>query len=474
MLSFYHQRIMTNSEQHVTKLKNKERHMKRILKPVLLILALGFVYFVYTNYPRLQIITGFSSKSVASGMFLANRTQESVELGDNDFPPIKNANNKVDLKTKSVTATIFGLKPAKAIYREGLGAVLLNDDYNENQEFIIPKRDKTPKNLPFPYGDLPQIENKFINIDYKVLQNAVDDAFDKPNENIKKTRTVLVVYKDQIIAEKYADGFDKNTPILGWSMTKSLTATMYGILQKQGKIDINTVTGIEAWQNDERKKITYNDLLHMNSGLEWEENYNNISDVTKMLFMESDMGKVQMHKKLNGKINESWNYSSGTTNLLAGYLLKKQFKSQQEYLDFWYNELLDKIGMHSALIESDLAGNFVGSSYGWANTRDWAKFGLLYLHKGNWNGEQILNREWIDYVATPTNGSDGKYGAHFWLNAGGRYPDVPKDLFSANGFQGQFVFIIPSKEIVIVRTGLTEDPEFDVNGFLRDILASIE
>ncbi|NOQ92076.1 MAG: serine hydrolase [Flavobacteriaceae bacterium] len=448
--------------------------MKKILKPILLLIALSFIYFVYANYPRLNIITGFASKSVASGVFLANRTQESVEQGDNDFPPIDQAKNTVDLVQQSVTSSFFGLKTRKAIYVDGLGAILLNKDYKENQEFIIPKRDKTPKNLPFPYGDLPQIDNKFINIDYKVLQNAVDNAFDKPNENNKKTRTVLVVYKDQIIAEKYADGFDKNTPMLGWSMTKSLTATMYGILQKQGKMDVNSVTGIEEWQKDDRKNITYNNLLQMNSGLQWVEDYNTLSDVSKMLFLETEMGKVQLEKPLTGKSNESWNYSSGTTNLLAGHLLQQQFKSQQEYLDFWYSELLDKIGMHSALIESDLAGNFVGSSYGWANTRDWAKFGLLYLHKGNWNGEQIISPKWVEYVATPTNGSDGKYGAHFWLNAGDRYPDVPKDLFSANGFQGQFVFIIPSKEIVIVRTGLTEDPEFDVNGFLRDILASIE
>jgi len=447
--------------------------MRKILKPILFLIVFSFIYFAYTNYPRLQIITGFSSKSVASGMFLANRTQESVELGDNDFSPIKSANNEVNTQEKLVTSTIFGLKSAKAIYREGLGAVLLNGGYN-NEKFIIPNRNSTPKNLPFPYGDLSQIENEFINVNYKVLAAAVANAFDKPGEKKKRTRTVLVVYKDQIIAEKYADGFNKNTPMLGWSMTKSITSTIYGILQKQGHIDVNTVTGIEEWQNDDRKNITYNDLLHMNSGLAWEENYNTISDVTEMLFMKSDMSTVQMHKKLIGKKNESWNYSSGTSNLLAGYLLKEQFKTQQEYLDFWYRELLDKIGMHSALIETDLAGNFVGSSYGWATTRDWAKFGLLYLHQGNWNGEQILTPEWVKYVATPTNGSEGKYGAHFWLNAGGRYPDVPRDLFSANGFQGQFVFIIPSKNLVIVRTGLTEDPEFDVNGFLRDILASIE
>jgi CubicO group peptidase (beta-lactamase class C family) len=116
----------------------------------------------------------------------------------------------------------------------------------------------------------------------------------------------------------------------------------------------------------------------------------------------------------------------------------------------------------------------VGSSYAWANTRDWGKFGLLYLHNGNWNGEQIFDPSWVKFVSTPTNGSNGRYGGHFWLNAGGVYPDAPRDLYSANGFQGQMVFIIPSKQVVIVRTGLTEDPEFDFNLMLKEILAAIQ
>jgi CubicO group peptidase (beta-lactamase class C family) len=193
-----------------------------------------------------------------------------------------------------------------------------------------------------------------------------------------------------------------------------------------------------------------------------------------MLFLETEMGEVQVKKKLVGIPDETWNYSSGTTNLLAGRLLREKFNTHQEYLDFWYRELLDKIGMHSATVETDLAGNFVGSSYAWADTRDWAKFGLLYLKKGNWNGEQVIDSSWVSYVSTPTNTSNGRYGAQFWLNAGGYYPDAPRDLFSCNGYQGQMVFIIPSRELVIVRTGLTEDPEFDFNGFLREILASIE
>lgn len=448
--------------------------MKKIIKYVLIFLFLGVVYLVYSNYPRLNIVTGFASKSVASGVFLANRTQESVEKGDNDFLPISKAKNKVNLSERSVTSNIFGLKKRKAIYVDGLGAILVNGDFDPKKKFDIPKRNKAPKNLPFPYGVLPQIDNEFVNIDYQVLNEAVNNAFDKGDEKLKRTRSVLVVYKDQIIAEKYADGFDKNTLMLGWSMTKSIAATMYGILQKKGLMDINSVTGIPEWQNDDRKNITYNDLLHMNSGLEWVEDYNDISDVTSMLFMEQDMGKVQMRKDLIGKTNATWNYSSGTTNLLSGYLLRKQFNTHQEYLDFWYAELLDKIGMHSAIIEPDLAGNYVGSSYGWATTRDWAKFGLLYLYKGNWNGDQIFDPEWAKYVSTPTNGSNGKYGAHFWLNAEGRYPDVPKDLYSCNGFQGQWVLIIPSKELVIVRTGLVEYPDFDLNGFIKGIIESIE
>ncbi|MDZ7613041.1 MAG: serine hydrolase [Flavobacteriaceae bacterium] len=405
--------------------------------------------------------------------FTHNRTQESIESGDNDFSVLPMADNQTDKNTKSVISDFFGMKKRKAVFIEGLGAVLLGEGSDSAPILSKPNRIKTQKKLPYPYGDLPQMDTVFSSVDYNLLKNAVENAFDKSGEALKKTRSLLVIYKDQIIAEKYAPGFDTQTPILGWSMTKSITSTIYGILQKQGRIDINQKTGIEAWKNDARSAITYNDLLQMNSGLEWDEDYNDISDVTSMLYIAYNMGEVQLNKPMVGKINESWNYSSGTSNLLAGPLLRKYFPDQQSYLNFWYDELLDKIGMHSAQIETDLTGNFVGSSYAWANTRDWGKFGLLYLHEGNWNGEQIFEPSWAKYVATPTNGSNGRYGGHFWLNAGGIYPDAPRDLYSANGFQGQMVFIIPSKKMVIVRTGLTEDPEFDFNLMLKEILKAI-
>ncbi len=440
--------------------------MKKVLKLILLLLVLSILYGLNLYYARLDIITGYSAKSSASVVFLADRTAISAEEEDNNFPPINWADVKVDKKQKTATATVIGVKKRYAIYREGLGAVLVNDDYDKNNDYLVPKRNKTLKNLPFPYGNLPQKDTVFANIDYKKLKSVVNASFDSLN----KTRSVLVIYKDQIIAEQYADGFNEKSLHLGWSMTKSITSTIYGILQKQGKLNVNDKADVDDWKDDNRSAITLNNLLQMNSGLEWVENYNTISDVTKMLFLATDMSKVQMDKAFVGKPNESWNYSSGTSNLLSG-ILRKYFNTHQEYLDFWYSNLIDKIGMHSMVIETDLSGNYVGSSYAWATTRDWAKFGLLYLHNGNWNGTQIFDKSWVNYITTPTATANGEYGGHFWLNEGRVYPDVPKELFSANGFQGQRVFILPSKDLVIVRLGLNG---MDFNTFLKEVIESIE
>ena len=439
----------------------------------LLFLITALAVIITLNYPKLDLISGFAAKSVASAHFADGRTLQMIEEGDNDIPLVGLATNKINESEKSATGSVFGLKKRKAIYRDGIGAVLIDDDFDVSKPYDVPRRIKKANESIYPYGDVEPKDTFFDNINYGKLQKALDEAFDHNHEKIKRTRSVLVIYKDKIIAEKYDTGFSKKSKILGWSMTKSITATMFGILQKQGKFDIYKPAPIADWKTDQRSKITTNDLLHMNSGLEWDENYETISDATKMLFLSKDMTRSQAEKKVAFAPNQHWNYSSGTSNLLSG-VLRQQFKTHQEYLDFWYAELIDKIGMHSMFIETDMSGNFVGSSYGWATTRDWGKFGLLYLHKGNWNGEQLFEESWAKYVATPTNSSNGRYGAHFWLNAGGYYPDAPKDLYSANGFQGQVVFIIPSLDLVIVRMGLKEDPGFDFNLFLKEITQSFK
>lgn len=434
------------------------------------IALLGIVVFL--NYPKLTIITGYSAKNMASSVFIGNRSVEFTDSKDNNFGPVALADDEVITQEKVAIATVFGMEERKAVYRDGLGSVLINDDYDPNAAIKKPNRTRIKSNLPYPYGDLPQKDTIFDTIDYDKIDRIVASIFDKEGESIKKTRAVLVLHKGHIIEEQYADGLDQNSVLLGWSMTKSVLATSYGVLQKQGRIDINSKAPIKEWQHDERKEITINNLLQMNCGLAWEEDYGSISDATKMLYLETDMTVSQIHKEAIHKPNEFWYYSSGVSNLLSG-ILRKQFDSYQEYLDFPYREFIDKIGMHSMLIETDIAGNYVGSSYAWATARDWGKFGLLYLNRGNWNGTQIFAPEWVDYVTTPTATSDGDYGGHFWLNAGGFYPDAPRDMFSANGFQGQRVFIIPSKDLVIVRFGLIGDAGVDFNTFLKEIVSSI-
>lgn len=440
----------------------------KIIKRVFLIALIGIVIVVYFNYPKLNLISGFASKNMASTVFIANRSPVSINENDHNVPLIKLADVRMD--KNSTTASVFGLQRRRSIYREGLGAVLINQDYDSTRHYLMPKRIKKSSNLPFPLGDGKPLDTIYKNVNYPKLEAAIAQSFSDPE--IKKTRSVLVYYKNTIIGEKYLDGFTESTPILGWSATKSIIATLYGILEYQGKIDLNAPAPVAAWKNDERKNITLNHLLRMQSGLAWEEDYSKISDVTKMLFLATDMTKAQKEKEAMAKPTEIWNYSSGTSNLLSG-ILRNKFTSEQAYLDFPYSALIDKIGMYSMIIETDLANNYVGSSYAWANTRDWAKFGILYLNEGNWNGQQLFDKKWVSYITTPTAHSKGVYGAHFWLNAEGKYPDVPRDMYSANGFQGQRIFIIPSKDLVIVRTGLAEEPEFDINSFLKAILSAI-
>jgi CubicO group peptidase (beta-lactamase class C family) len=412
------------------------------------------------------MIAGYAAKSAASSVYLADRTLEFTNKTDNKFSPINLADSKVDETEKWTSSSVFGLLSRKAFYREGLGTVLAIDEDDLNDTYLTPKRSKPDNTTPYPYGNAPQKDTVFANVDYQKINKTLEILFDSVNQ----TRGAVVVYKNQIIAEKYAEGFDENSKILGWSMTKSIVSTLFGILEYQQKMDVYEKPNFEEWKNDDRNQITIHNLLQMNSGLEWDENYEEISDVTKMLFLERDMTKSQIRKPLAGKPNESWYYSSGTTNLLSG-ILRNQFKTHQEYLDFWYADLIDKIGMNSMTIETDLAGNYVGSSYACATPRDWAKLGLLYLNNGNWNGEQLFTKDWIKYATEPTPTSDGWYGAQIWLNAGKRYPNVPENMYFFSGYQGQNVYILPDEDLLIVRMGLTKNA--DVDALLSGIINSI-
>src|SRR5690606_21166807 len=177
---------------------------------------------------------------------------------------------------------------------------------------IRPKRNRVADTIPYPYGQADPLDTILPEVDMDLINKAVAMAFADPET--QKTRTFLVLYKGHLIAERYIDGFDKDTPILGWSMTKSVLATCFGILEHQGKLEVDWPAPIAEWKDDERKNITLDHLLRMQSGLEWDEDYSTISDVTRMLFLDSDMTKAQKDKKAIAKPTEIWNYSSGTSN----------------------------------------------------------------------------------------------------------------------------------------------------------------
>jgi CubicO group peptidase (beta-lactamase class C family) len=445
--------------------------MKKTFKYLAIILLLAIGSAVYLNYPKLSVINGYAAKNLCSCTFIANRDIEHVKQNDLNVPFIKYANAVVNLEEKSVTSTILGIGSQTAYYNAKTGcAVVSKEDKEEYLKLTFETNHHyTPiDSLYWPYSDnfndtLP------ININIDKIKETVNSHFQENQEGIiMNTRAVVVVYKDQLIYEQYTKGFDKNTPQLGWSMTKSITNTMVGVLTQKG-LDINTPVNIEKWQSDDRKNITWNNLLQMSDGLDWEENYNKISDATKMLYKEKDMFNYVVSHKLAAKPSEKYVYSSGTTNLLSG-LVKKITK--ENYLAFPYDEIFKKIGATSMKLETDATGTYVGSSYSWATPRDWAKYGLLYLNDGFWLGNQIFPKGWAKYSGTPTPQSDGTYGAQFWTQNMEEYPDVPTDMYFADGYQGQRVFIIPSQDLVVVRLGLSNG-SVNYNELLKEIIESI-
>ncbi len=444
--------------------------MKKILYIVLILFVAAFIYGAKYLLDRAPIFTGYSAKYVASYKYLSGREQKEIEKTDLDFFPVNLAKNVVHDKEKSVVSTFLGRAAQKAVYHEGLGFTLVADANEADIKMMtthVKPLPEHPENIYWPTGDkLRDTIPPAINI--KRLHAAIDSAFNKGN-----TRAVIVAYDTLFMSEKYGGGFSKNTPVLGWSMTKSITGTLVGILVKQGKLDIHKPAPVKEWQNDERKKITLNDLLHQSSGLQWVEDYGDISDATVMLYQKGDMAKYAIDKPALYPPDSVWYYSSGTSNIISE-IIRRAIGNDREYWDFPRKALFNKIGMRSAIIETDAAGNFVGSSYTFATARDWARFGLLYLKNGIWGNDTILPPGWVKYATTPARKSNGEYGAQFWLNkAKKEIPDGPDDIFYCDGFQGQRVYIIPSKNIVIVRLGLNGHGEFDYNNFVMSIIHAI-
>lgn len=413
--------------------------------------------------------TAYKAKVVCSGVFVSQRDVGSLldtDLSADDLAILRYVDVQVDRESREVTAALFGLVGRKAAYREGQGCVVV---HGEAANPATPRavgspersRDQTVVDTLATRDGLPPA------LDQSRLDAALEWAFSEPDPaSLRRTRAVVLVHKGRIVGERYARGFTKDTPLLGWSMTKGVINALVGVLVKEGKIALDDAVPVPEWRgsSDPRRKITFDHLLRMTSGLQFKEDYSNpLADVTYMLLGVPDMAAYAAAKPVEAEPGARWSYSSGTTNIIA-YAIR-QVVGDSSYLEFPRRALFDRLGMTSALMETDAAGTFVGSSFMYATARDWARLGLLYLYDGVWSGQRVLPEGWVAYTRSPApNVPDPQYGAHVWLQVPKEYRcgstgrSLPADTFHAIGHEGQFVTIIPSRELVLVRLGFTRYP----------------
>jgi CubicO group peptidase (beta-lactamase class C family) len=350
---------------------------------------------------------------------------------------------------------------------------------------LVPLPAASP-DVPWPTREWPEAAAASPDVDGAALARALDTAFAEPGAPpARRTRAVVVVHRGRIVAERYAAGFDRDTMLPGWSIAKSLTNALCGILVREGRLRVERTADVPGWRgpDDARGRITIDQLLRMSSGLAWSERYDRLpSAVLQMLFGSGrlDMPAYAAQQPAAAPADTVWHYSSGTSAVLSG-VIRRAFAGDAEYHAFPRRALFDRLGMRRTVFETDAAGTIVGSSYVHTTARDLARFGLLYLRDGVWEGERLLPEGWVDYTRTPTPAARaGQYGAHFWLNAGvparGVPPPmrgVPADAILARGKDGQAVAILPSRDLVVVRLGLTPDgTAWNLAAFLADVVAA--
>lgn len=389
---------------------------------------------------------------------------------------------QVDRARKDVTVTLFGIGRSHAVYREGLGCTL---EHGQGIAAVaLPPDDKQPALLPEIAGAglvPPQSGG---------LSAALDRAFAEPAQPpYRRTRAVVVMKAGRIIAERYADGIGPDTPLLGFSMTKSVMSALTGILVRQGKLKLDGPPPIAAWRNpdDPHHAITVDQLLRHTAGIALGSSLqaslgSALEPVNAMKFAEDDMASYAESVPLATAPGTVWNYHDGNTIILAHLLRDAAGGKPADALAFARRELFAPLGMRHVTLQLDGAGTIEGSSNMLASARDWARFGQLYLDDGVAGGKRILPEGWVNYSATATPNAWVGIGAGFWTNQGDSFGAKfriehgwPRDAFFAKGTIGQYTIIIPSERLVIVRLGRSPNapPQADgVFDLVRDVVAT--
>jgi CubicO group peptidase (beta-lactamase class C family) len=458
----------------------------RIILAVTTILwgALALTAVRARDVPR--VATGFVSHALCSAAFVSGVDPDEVFAETLDAMPGVGLiawalDYRIDRAARAVTATLLGGGQSRAIYREGFGC------YVAHGEAPVDASLSSARGEP-QRAWLPEIAGASLTEPASPeLKLALDRAFIEPDlPPLRHTKAVVVLKDGRLVAERYAPGYGIETPILGYSATKSVISALTGILVRQGKLGVNQPAPVAAWQDpaDPRHAITVDHLLRHTSGLAMGSSLNAslasaFAPVNRMKYIERDMAGFAESVDLETAPGSAWNYHDGNYLILSRLIRDAVGGRAADVLGFARRELFEPLGMRTVTLEFDATGTPEGSSQMLASARDWARFGQLYLDDGLAGGRRILPEGWVQYSASLSPNGWVGIGAGFWTNRGdskgSRFRTalgMPHDAFYASGTFGQYVIIVPSERLVIARLG-TSGNQYDIAGVAKLVVEVI-
>jgi CubicO group peptidase (beta-lactamase class C family) len=423
------------------------------------------------NYSR-ESREAISAHHLCSGLWVVGRENKrlSEEILAQDIAPFRMFSwepafkYNVDADHRTVTVRTTGIPARMARYNLDQGCSILPRGEAEIhfKPTAVPRNLPDPSKQPWPMGDA-QASSPVPGVKADVVKAALDWGMAQKEQN---TRAIVFVYKDKIVGERYAPGWTKDTPQISWSEGKSITSTLVGILVKDGLLKLDDFAPIKEWQKpgDPRGQIRIRHLLNMSSGLDFPylgingpESYRLENKHARIYFDGLNVFEHAINNAQEIPPNSKWRYHNSDP-LTLGKIVRDTVEARGEnYLTFPQRALFDRIGIRNAVLETDAWGNFILTGFDYMSARDWARFGLLYLHDGVWQSQRILPEGWTQFVSTPAPADPSLgYGGLFWTNRGHAWAGVPEDAYRADGAMGQYTMIVPSRDAVIVRLGPSE------------------
>lgn len=447
--------------------------MKKILVGLLASLALLIGVASFAGFPPSYLMaapgvaTGIGSKLLCSARYVSGFSeQQSFDDLVQYSGILQELSVEYDEAEKSVSTSLFGLSEKTANFIPGIGCAIDYSGFDQRASLQIAS--VAASAAAWPAGDA-------VGSPDADLEALLGRLLSADNEAGLNTRAFLVAHRGRVVAEAYGQGADAETPLLGWSMAKSLTAIMLANLEYRGQLDLAAAPDFPPWQGDARSEIRITDMLTMTDGLAFSEEYNPGDDATAMLFTEPSSSDFVMAKTLSHEPGTQFNYSSGTANLLARVYFDRTGGYQQNY-DAYLANIHRPLGFQNAIFEVDASGVFMGSSYLYASARDWARIGQLMLNGGSINEQRIMSEGWVTRATTPNSSENQRaYGYQWWLNRGNaelRWADIPMDAYAAQGNRQQYLMVVPSLDLVIVRLGWTAGG-YPVNERFAEIIENL-